>query len=861
MKLIAPLLLTFFPWLMPWNDASKTVTDMSYLNPAPITAMQKIVARDGHFYDQTGKRVRLLGVNLAWSACFPDKKDAPVVAARLQKLGVNLVRFHNMDVGFAPEGIFDSNYPDIRHLDKDQLDRLDYFVAQLKEHGIYIDLNLLVGRKLDAASDQKQQAGLSDKARGSAAYFYPPFMELQKEYARDLLGHYNPYTKSTFAQEPAVALVELLNERTLAGQGGNGVLQAMPAPYAKVLLDGWNDFLKQKYQTTDGLQNAWFGVGASSLLGENVLVNSAFLNNAQSWKQETDLPVLAEVSTVPAEIPNLPGALAYQVKIQNLSTQSWHLQLHQTGLNLLPQTNYTLSFWAKCAAPRDLQVKLQSDQSPWQNIAPPHAFNVDNQWKQFTAIYQVGDTIPNHSGVSFVLGNSRDQVWLANIQLRPGGQPALPEGQSLEQGNIALPLVNKTRAGQDALAYLSSLEVKHLQSMRDYVRNELHVDAPIIGSQPYYGGLSGVFRDSQMDVVDMHSYWAHPALMSGDWGTATVSNKSMVADSKRNLFRLFAAHRVEGKPYTITEFNECPPNEFRAEALPMLASYAAWQDWDALVLFDYNDNRTRWEEPALGGFFRMHNDPAMLTMFPIAANIFLRGDLKPAPTKSVLQIPLKDYPSLAAQYSENGSSPRTLREDLGYGADQLLSSRWSLQFSSSPNLAVAENPPVVADKSTFPVQWKALSAASGLYTVNTPASKIIIGDFDHAPSQPISIPGFQIMPGETQNNFVAATLTALDNQPIQTSSKVLLTLAGNFTNTDFTWNPNYSVQYWGHAPLLAEGVSATIQIATDKSAVTVYALDATGARKNVVPSQLQNHQLSFSVNRKQQTVWYEISGG
>src|SRR5690606_3310552 len=186
---------------------------------------------------------------------------------------------------------------------------------------------------------------------------------------------------------------------------------------------------------------------------------------------------------------------------------------------------------------------------------------------------------------------------------------------------------------------------------------------PIIGSQTYYGGLSGVFRDVQMDVVDQHSYWAHPALMSGDWGTATVNNRSMVADPKRNLLRLFAAHRVEGKPYTITEFNECPPNEFRAEGLPMLASYAAWQDWDALVLFDYNDNRTRWDEAALGSFFRMHNDPAMLTMFPIAANIFLRGDLKPSPVKSVLQIPMKEYTALAAQYYENGGSTRALRED------------------------------------------------------------------------------------------------------------------------------------------------------------------------------------------------------
>ena len=858
MKLLAPILLTFFPWLMPWNDVSKTAVDMSYLNPAPITAMQKITARNGHFYAQSGKRVRFLGVNIAWSACFPDKKDAPIVAARLRKLGVNLVRLHNMDVGFAPRGIFDPGYHDMRHLDKDQLDRLDYLVAQLKQNGIYVDLNLLVGRKLDAANDLTPQPGLTDQARSGAAYFYPPFIALQKEYAGDLLNHYNPYTKSTYALEADVALVEILNERTLVGQDFNGALQSMPAAYAKVLLDGWNDFLKQKYQTTAALQNAWFGSASTAPPGDNVLPNSSFAGNAQGWKLEADQPVIAQASVIPADIPELGANSVYQLAVQNISGQAWQLQLHQMGLNLLPQTNYTLSFWAKSAGARSVQVKLQNDESPWQNVAPPHVFNVDNHWQQFTAIYQVDDAIQGHTRLSFVLGNSKETISLADIQLRPGGVPTLPEGQTLKQNNIALPLINKTPAGQDALIYLSSLEVKHLHAMQNYLRNDLHVEAPIIGSQPYYGGLSGVFRDSQMDVVDMHSYWAHPVLKSGDWGSATVTNKSMVADPTRSLLRLFAAHRVDGIPFTITEFNECPPNEFRAEGLPMLASYAAWQDWDALVLFDYNDDRSRWNEPALGGFFRMHNDPAMLTMFPIAANIFLRGDLPPAPAKNTLTLPTDNYPALAAQYHDNGSSMRTLREDQGYGPDQTLSSRWTLQFAPGDKISVADNSPSY-DKSTFPVQWKSLSPISGLYSVDTPKSKIIIGDFGHQPTQPLSLPGFQITLGATQNNFVAAALTSLDNLPIQQSSKVLLTLDGNFANTDFTWNPDHSVQYWGHAPLLAEGIPAAIQIMTDKPAVTVYALDATGARKNIVPSHLQNHQLSFSVDSKQKTVWYEIS--
>jgi hypothetical protein len=475
-------------------------------------------------------------------------------------------------------------------------------------------------------------------------------------------------------------------------------------------------------------------------------------------------------------------------------------------------------------------------------------------------VYQVGDAIPNHTRLSFVLGNSKEQMWLADIQLRPGGRAALPPEQSLEQGNIALPLISQTPAGEDVLEYLSSLEVKHEEDLRDYLRTELKTQQPIIGSQPLYGGLSGVWRDSHMDVVDMHSYWAHPALKNGGWETATVTNIPMVTYPNGGVLRMFAAHRVAGKPFTITEFNECPPNEFRAEGLPMLASYAAWQDWDALVLFDYNDNRDRWNEPVFSSFFRMQNDPAMLAMFPIAANIFLRGDLTPAPAKSTLLIPTNNYPALAARYLDTWTAMKTLRQDEGYLGDSVLSSQWSLQFSPGQEMAVEDNS-LSLDKSTFPIQWKLPAAQNGLYTVNTPASKIIIGAFDHPPSQPLAIPGFQLSLGQTQNNFIAATLTALDNQPIQQSSKVLLTLAGNFTNTDFTWNSDHSVQYWGHAPMLAEGIPATVQIATDKPAVAVYALDATGKRKNSVPSHLENHQVIFTVDSGQKTIWYEISTG
>src|SRR6516225_8967557 len=84
----------WFPFVIPWDDASPTLTDVSALNPTPAGQNGSITARDGHFYDGKGQRVRFLGVNLCYRANFPAKADAEKVAARLRKYGINIVRLH-----------------------------------------------------------------------------------------------------------------------------------------------------------------------------------------------------------------------------------------------------------------------------------------------------------------------------------------------------------------------------------------------------------------------------------------------------------------------------------------------------------------------------------------------------------------------------------------------------------------------------------------------------------------------------------------------------------------------------------------------------------------------------------------------
>jgi hypothetical protein len=211
-----------------------------------------VKAKDGHFYFENGTRARFWGTNLCFNACFPSKEQAEIIADRLAFFGFNAVRLHHMDFDFEPRGIFEDIYPAYKHpqakqtgtLSKTQLDKLDYLIYQLKQRGIYVDMNLLVTRHFTEADGVKDAEKL-DTAAKPVSMFDPKLIELQKRYAKDLLTHYNPYTKLRYRDDPTVALVEITNENSIF----NLKNKPIPGYYRKQLKDLWNNWLKANNQT------------------------------------------------------------------------------------------------------------------------------------------------------------------------------------------------------------------------------------------------------------------------------------------------------------------------------------------------------------------------------------------------------------------------------------------------------------------------------------------------------------------------------------------------------------------------------------------------------------------------------------
>jgi hypothetical protein len=142
-----------------------------------------------------------------------------------------------------------------RVMDEELLDRLDYFVYQLKQHGIFINLNLNVARRFEPGDDVKDTEYLGYAK--AVTYFDERLIELQKEFAKQLLTHFNPYTETEYADEPAVAIVEIVNENSLveywmagrlhgldASKDG-GTWSDIPPSYAEDLTQKYNAWLKE----------------------------------------------------------------------------------------------------------------------------------------------------------------------------------------------------------------------------------------------------------------------------------------------------------------------------------------------------------------------------------------------------------------------------------------------------------------------------------------------------------------------------------------------------------------------------------------------------------------------------------------
>lgn len=227
----------------------------------PAGVHGRLVRRDDKLF-YNGRAVKLWGLNNTYSTCAPAKELADKRAAFYPKYGINSVRLHKYADGTGWAGIQSAD--SFVEFDPQALDRMDYYVAQLKKSGIYVKLSSTFGVKLGPA-DVKHVPYMSEfgQIRGNrlatghgSIFLSRELQDMQIQQIVNILKHQNPYTQLTYAQNPAVVVVELFNEDSSLWFGVMPILQKVPTLRERTA-GRFSDWLKTRYGSHEGLVNAW----------------------------------------------------------------------------------------------------------------------------------------------------------------------------------------------------------------------------------------------------------------------------------------------------------------------------------------------------------------------------------------------------------------------------------------------------------------------------------------------------------------------------------------------------------------------------------------------------------------------------
>jgi len=231
------------------------------------------ITRQGDTLLRNGKPQAFWGINVCYAATAPEKSLAERRAALYAAHGINAVRLHKYADGSGWAGILTKE--SFTQFDPAALERMDYFIAQLKNKGIYIKFSPTFGTfKLGPQDAEKvpYMNEFGDGKRGvttphGAAYLGKEIGDLQIEQMLNLLKHKNPHTGLSYAEDPAIMVVELLNEQSILFFGTMEAMKKSPTLRRRAG-ERFTAWLLEKYGSADAVLQRWGEGGLNTFAAE-----------------------------------------------------------------------------------------------------------------------------------------------------------------------------------------------------------------------------------------------------------------------------------------------------------------------------------------------------------------------------------------------------------------------------------------------------------------------------------------------------------------------------------------------------------------------------------------------------------------
>ncbi len=381
--------------------------------------------------------------------------------------------------------------------------------------------------------------------------------------------------------------------------------------------------------------------------------------------------------------------------------------------------------------------------------------------------------------------------------------------------------------------YLNDRQYEWATEMTAFLRDELDVRVPI-ATDHMWGGtpLFAMPALTSGDLIDVHSY------DGGEW----LNNNPRF---KGSFFNFIAGSQLPDFPLTITEYNfsDGASGMDPWSVQLMVAVQAAFQGWDAPMLYGYSQDGLRGTSTSM---WSSYNHPGVVGMSPACALLFRRGDVRQARKTAILQF---DEKTLFHTNSLPGTFPalRTLTEQhriaIGLPGSEYLP--W-LEASPTDGPSVelitdlqadhipADQDFVDSDTGELRRNW-----ATGTLTINTGRTQGAMGWLGGQRLQLDDI----ILEAETAK--AAILLTSLDGQDLVNSERILVSTAARVQKMRNGYR--------------SEPVAAKVTLQSSANGLKLVPLMADGSKGDAValPRSAPN-VYTFEVPTDQGTHWFEL---
>jgi hypothetical protein len=494
------------------------------------------------------------------------------------------------------------------------------------------------------------------------------------------------------------------------------------------------------------------------------------------------------------------------------------------------------------------------------------SFALATHWQEYVHSFQASVTDTN-SRVNFGgMGRELASFWLADVRLQPGGRMGvLPSSASLAAGTVPSLMyrgegyTGSAFARRDWLRFLRDLEQRYYEAMTSHLRDRCGYAGLLCGT---IMANSPATVQNRFDVIDGHAYWQHPEFPGQPWDSVNwrLPNISLVNTlDDGNTISGLARQRIQGKPFTVTEYNHPQPNYFGAEGPLLLAAYAAYQDWDGFWLFDYGPGQDATSKMGYArGFFDTAQHSGKMANLLLAANLFRRTDIRPGEKEVVVDLtPDREIESLASASAWSVFNAG----QLGVSGRLAFTSRLATRIVDSG--ATYANPPAapagnVLKSDTGELTWDLSKTSNGVVSIDTARTKAIVG---FTGGREFKLGPLTLAPGQNQLGWQSWGATLIRGDSFTNDCSMLVVASGWWENTGQVWKNSARESIgnqWGGSPILMETIPFRLTLPVAASRVTAWKLDEQGRRKNRLAVSGGDSSAVVEVAASAGTIWHEI---